>query len=1412
MTSAHVNSVIFLSPQNPSEYVNKRQGECLWGITLPFALLVTLPSYFFATIIPIGYEPCLFHSLHITMSTSSSPQVERLDSTNYQTWKSRMRYVLEDKDIWEVVSGEEEQPTIGEEEEDDTALKEWKKKDKKARTTIGLALSDSELLRIDDAETSHQAWQLIRDAHEMNAPPRRMYLRQQFFTERFREDSETMQEYIDKMLRISNQLKAIGSVQTDEDMAVQLLFSLPESYANLVVALTARDDMPSAEQVRSRLLQEERRRKSPGTQQEVQQEGTALYVKQKGNKKQQSKTENQQGSGERANKNVKCFHCGKLGHRIANCRKKIAEDKSKNGSSDKSLIAAAFRLGTDTNSWFVDSGATGHFSSRREWFYEYTPTQESEIVIANGATITVMGKGNIKVQLEVDGKLSNATIKDVSYVPNLYGNLISVTRLTAQGNKVVFEKGLCRIFDKNGEPLALAEAEGNLYRLKAHVQEVRDAAKLTSAFKANTSLWHRRLGHLSESGIKQLATKNLVSDLDIDNDDNLPLCEGCIFGKQHRSPFPKKGATRAKEILEIVHTDVCGPMESTSYGGSRYFVTFIDDKTRKMFIYFLKTKDEVFNTFQDFKAFAEKQTGKNIKILRSDNGGEYISRAFDGFLKSQGIRHHTTVAYTPEQNGVAERANRTIVERARSMLHDQSLPHELWAEASSTAVYLINRSPTKALTDMTPEEAWTGTKPSISHLRTFGCRAYAHVPKQKRSKFDRKAIECIFVGYPDNVKGYKLFNPDTKTVINSRDVTFDELGDQEPPNLDSSKANLQGPQRVVVSLPDTPSDDDAHTDDARGDDASGDDANGDNDNSDDDDGHYDSDGRGNFDEDDDTIVDDEEPEGATINEPRRSGRERRPPSRFSDYIYLTGYTEEEPTTYAEAISRSDSKQWEQAARTEYDSLITNKTWKLVDLPPGRKAIGCKWVFKIKYDSSGKLERYKARLVAKGYSQTQGIDYNETFAPVAKFNSIRTLIALAAEHDLELHQMDVKTAFLNGHLDEEIYMEQPEGFSKKNQEHKVCKLSKSLYGLKQAGRSWYQMIDANLTDLGFERTSADVCIYHFQKDGVLMVVALYVDDLLLLSNNLGALDDLKKKLGKRFDMKDLGPAQFILGIQIRRNRVKKVISISQEQYIDNILKRFGMEDCKPIATPLDANTKFSSTMSPSSDKDFLEMKEIPYQQAIGSLMYAMLGTRPDIAFAVGALSRFSSNPGMHHWQGVKRIFRYLKGTKAQCLRFQADKKELVGYCDADWGGDRDDRKSTGGYAFLLAGGAISWSSKKQPTVALSTTEAEYMAVSQGTREAIWLRRLLHELGFGAAGPVRIFNDNLGCVALTRNAVYHARTKHIDIQHHFVREKVECQEVDVRSVGTDGMVADIMTKGLGKPKHVAFSSLLGLTDMS
>jgi hypothetical protein len=888
----------------------------------------------------------------------------------------------------------------------------------------------------------------------------------------------------------------------------------------------------------------------------------------------------------------------------------------------------------------------------------------------------------------------------------------------------------------------------------------------------------------------------------------------------------------------------------------------------------------VLDCFKAYKAWAENATGNRVRAVRSDRGGEYASHAFDAFLRDNGIARQRPPPYTPEQNGVAERANRTLVESARCLLHMAQLPPTFWALALQTAVYLRNRSPTRALPNATPFEVWTGIKPSIKHLRVFGCLAYVHVPQAKRGKLDSTAHRCIFVGYSSEAKAYLLYDTAARTVITSRDVHFIES--QPGVRASTHTASLTGTHQVPVDYGSTgeggqqrdqhdiagapinqPPDDIFRL--ANQPDEGGPVIQPDNDEQQEAD-----DMPANQPDDDvkhDVVDDQQDVQHSVVNVPvdpvdagpgtmivpRRSPRVHSSTQAIDgarDQLQLTASRQQhrfplsrsatasssrqhqpralvaaaaavvaaEPTSLREAMQSPEWPQWLQAAREEIDSIHAAGTWTLAPLPPDRKAIGCKFVWKRKYRADGTIERYKARLVAKGYSQQEGIDFDETFAPVVKFSAIRVLLALAAYYDLEIHQMDVKTAFLNGDLDVEIYMRQPDGFVVPGKEELVCRLHKSIYGLKQAGRAWYHKIHQTLLDLGFTALRADTCVYVQRLAAVVVITALYVDDLLLFSNSQERLEALKRDLSSRFKMTDLGEAHYVLGIQIERDRSTRSLSLSQREYVRKMLDRASLTDCRPVATPLEVSVKLTKADSPAGSTAPDQSLVRRYQSAVGAIMYAMLGTRPDIAFAVTALSQFSSNPGQTHWTAVQRLLRYLAGTVDYAVTYgpSAQRQPLTfhGYTDSDWGSDVDSRRSITGYAFMLGGGAVSWQAKKQHTVALSSVEAEYMASAQAAREAMWLRTLLKELGYGylVASPTVIHSDSQGSIALSRNPEHHARSKHIDIRHHFIREQVDAGTVTLQYLPTDDMAADILTKPLGRDKHNRFVTMLGIRSAS
>jgi transposase InsO family protein len=993
-------------------------------------------------------------------------------------------------------------------------------------------------------------------------------------------------------------------------------------------------------------------------------------------------------------------------------------------------------------------------------------------------------------------------MKDVLYVPGLKKNLLSISALEKKGFRVAFIDGEVLMWAKGetlNEAIIIGNEENGLYKLKGHSK-----AAMTHAIENSCELWHRRLAHINYKALPYIC--KAVTGLPELKGDHKGVCNGCAQGKNIKNPFPKRDI-KTEGVLELIHSDVCGPMPSSSISGYVYYVSFIDDYSRKTWIYFLKTKDEVFSKFKEFKALIENLSERKIKILRSDNGGEYTSKEFVNFCKDVGIKRELTTPYNPQQNSVAERKNKTILEAVKTMIHDQDLPMCLWAETTMATVYVQNRLSHSALGLKTPEEMFTG-KPEVSHLKIFGCPVFIHIPKEKRNKLDpsgkrgifvgycevSKAFRIyilggIFVGYCEVSKAFRIYIPGQHHIEISRDVTFDEdaalkkfklcqieeVYEEEPviPNIAMREVpRAAKPVREVVTSPDE-----------------------------------------ELLEDHD-IVEVQEPSQMTIlhkrkpawvreliqdgekyGVPQGTTRQVKRPKPFSSYMALMcDLLEEEPTCFEEAIQR---KEWADAMTEEYQSIMKNEVWEIVPRPKNKDVVFSRWLFKIKHAADGSIEKYKARFVARGFSQKEGIDYEETFAPVARYTSIRTIIALAAKMKWKLHQMDVKTAFLNGVIEEVVYIEQPQGFEVEDRKSHVYRLKKALYGLKQAPRGWYGHIDSFLMSLGFTKSKADSNLYFKIMNNEPVILLLYVDDLFLTGEEK-LITECKKRLASEFEMKDLGLMHYLLGREVWQSPER--IFLNQGKYTVEILKRFDMLEYKPMNTPMEVKLKLLvDTSSELIDATL-------YRQIIGSLMY-LTNTRPDICFAVNTLSQFLVEPRRVHLVAAKHVMRYLKGTIDYGLIYDGDHDfTLSGYTDADWAGSVSNRENTSGCCFNLGLAMISWQSSS--SIALSTAEAEYIAACSVSCEAIWLRKLLTGLFDLEMRATVILCDNQSCIEMTTNPVFHDRSKHMEIRYHYIRDMVQRGALKLQCISKDEQVADVLTKPLSCVKFEYFRDKLGI----
>ncbi|GJT09653.1 putative RNA-directed DNA polymerase, partial [Tanacetum coccineum] len=876
-------------------------------------------------------------------------------------------------------------------------------------------------------------------------------------------------------------------------------------------------------------------------------------------------------------------------------------------------------------------------------------------------------------------------------------------------------------------------------------------------------LWHCRLAHIGKTRMQKLQREGLLESI---NDESYDKCESCISGKMTKKPF-NNNIERATDLLGLIHTDVCGPLRHVSRKGASYFLTFTDDFSRYGYVYLLKHKHEVFETFKVFKSEVELQLGKKIKALRSDRGGEYLSQEFKEYLGKNGIVQHLTSPYTPQQNGVSERRNRTLLDMVRSMFNLTTLPLSFWDYALESAVRILNMVPTKKV-DKTPYEIWHGKAPNLSYLKVWGCEAY--VKRDSADKLQQRSVKCIFVGYPKETMGYYFyFPPENKVIVArygdflERDLISQEFSGRDYDLEDDHMDTL--PSENTSEIPVEP--------ESLG----------------------------------------PPPELIPV---RRSERPKNAPNRLclnmeveDDEVGDLG----EPANYRAAMIDPDKVLWQGAMDEEMKSMKVNKVWIVVDRPPNAKVVRSKWLYKKKTDMDGKVHTYKARLVAKGCTQTYGIDYEETFSPVADIRAIRILIAIAAYYDYEIWQMDVKTAFLNGRLDEDIYMEQPEGYVDPKFPNGVCKLQRAIYGLKQASRQWNKRFDEEIKRFGFIQNRDEPCVYRKASGSDVVFLILYVDDILIMGNNIPKLKEVKDYLGKCFSVKDLGEAAYILGIKIYRDRSLRLIGLNQSAYIDKILKKFNMQNSKKGFIPMEVKHDLSNEMCASSDEEKAYMKRVPYASAVGSIMYAVRCTRPDVAFAQNLVSRYQQNPGKLHWVAVKHILKYLRNTKDMFLVYGGNpdtELDVTGFCDASWQCDKDDTKSQTGYVFVVNGGAVDWKSKKQTTIAMHATQSEYMAASEAAMEAVWIRKFVEDLGVmpSISKPINMYCDNSAAIIFANEPGVMKGARHFLRRYHYVREQVESGEIKLIKVHTDKNLADAFTKALPRGKVSEHANGIGL----
>ncbi|MBW0512781.1 hypothetical protein O181_052496 [Austropuccinia psidii MF-1] len=1042
-------------------------------------------------------------------------------------------------------------------------------------------------------------------------------------------------------------------------------------------------------------------------------------------------------------------------------RKKFSKQDNKaetHQTGASALLTAKMVNSTDENSLVVDCGATHHMFNDKRLFTNFIKTEELKIATSNPTSSLIStGKGTVTIMMD-NNKLS---LQNCLYVPNLSKNLISLLQLFEGSITINKENGKFKII-KESAIILEGQISNNLM-----ISNFTNYAALQTTVRSGTC-WHSRLGHPSNQVLKSMGLPILDKE----------YCDVCARGKMTLKPF-NSHFDKAERALDFLHLDLVGPISPASVSGYRYFLTIVDQHTSFKFTRFLKHKSDALKEFIAVKNLIETTQGTKIKKIISDRGGEFFNSEFQRLAYESGFVHVTSPPYTPQLNGFSERANRTILEKARCLLLEAKLPNSYWAEAVKHATLLTNLIPTPSRENLSPAQLWTGTSPRIKNLRTFGCKVIFAVPKQKRPwNLSPTGEMGILLGFDHESPAYRVLKLSDRKVFITRHVIFFE---NEFPSLhkepQSNEDNLDYSNDVLLveeeeryfdceeGLLENESVDNHHL------------------------------------AEEERAIDQDNREEEVVNERQRIKIiGPRHPTLISSEIreenilpyprrpkaLMTSSNLNDPVSYRQAVKSENCDQWLLAIEKELHTMSELNVWEVVPIPKLTKLVGTTWVFKTKRDEHNVILEHKARLCAQGFSQVRGVDFSKTFAPTGRLNSLHTLISFSASKKLKFEQLDIKSAFLNAPLEENVFLSIPQGLELDRQT--LClKLKKAIYGLRQAPRAWYNCLSDWLVSTGFKAAISDP-----------YDIAIFGEDL----------DKFKKEIEQDFKTKLLGQANLLLGIKIYQD--VDTIRLSQEHYVESILDLYGMYDCRSVATPLIPNEHLVAATENESEE--FKKLELNYRSAIGSLSYISTATRPDISYAVSALSQFLERPGIIHWKAFLHILRYLRGTSRMCINYKGGViGDAVAYCDADWGNCRVTRRSVSGHLILFNEGLVIWKTKKQPTVSLSSAEAEYKSLCNLASEVLWFQQFCEEVKLtNNSQPMRIYEDNQGCID-TANSDCNANTrrmKHVKIQLHFIREVIKNSKILLVYTPTSTMLADFLTKSVCKPAIVRAMSGLNL----
>ncbi|CAI7754210.1 unnamed protein product [Closterium sp. NIES-54] len=1053
--------------------------------------------------------------------------------------------------------------------------------------------------------------------------------------------------------------------------------------------------------------------------------------------------------------------------------------------------------------WVIDSGATYNMTPRADLLTELEPSPVKHVTSALGQQAEVKGMGKAMFK-GADGKMVG--LKNIPVVPMPKERQVAAS-ISTKGEE--FDSG----DGANGRAKEMKSKKCNLggtRKLGEHEESGAEAQKqhkgeenpkaaaeeeygenmwgtiASATFSNPTSAteecdWltlHRQMGHVALPILQQLVKNEMVASIRVKGEpDEVLGCPTCMRAKFTRYPFSSSEAT-AKAPLDEVVMDVVGPLKLGA-AGAEYFLTIVDVYTRMTWVYVLSKKSDVAETVKtDWLPMVERQQDRLVKTIRTDRGGEFLSKEFSLWLKKNGIRRCLTMPYSPVMNGIAERANRTTTETARGLLIEAGLPDYFWPDAVRSACVAKNRALTHVGADKwVPYVEWIGRKPKVDMLRMFGCMCMALVPKHLRhNKLGAKAIWAgLQIHGESDVQGLEGRN-EAKIGMRFGEVKSSGLEHVELP-LELSSGSTTTRQSSLVNGGEEAKDAEEEEEEVQ-----------------------------QVSERAPTLpsrstsaprirVTPQQRQGLHVSAAEEDGRGKRriqAPNRLTydalgkpaksalaGAALMVGEDEEsdykecafaffspvempgEPATLKEALESSDAEEWKKAMDSELKSIEENGTWELVELPEGRKAITSKWLFKIKSDTNGNIERYKSRLVAKGYQQKEKVDYKKLFAPVVKPTTLRTVIVGAAIKGWVVKQMDVTTAFLNGVFEEEVFMAQTEGFD--DGSGRVLRLKKALYGLKQAPRQWYLKLRGVLEEIGFTPSTADHSLFMLVEGEERSFMVVYVDDILIFSPSSDFVKEVMMKLQDKFKCKALGDVSFYLGLHIERDVEKRCMRVHQRKYLEALAANFGQSEGH-VATPFPSGFK---CVKRPEEESIGEEERRRFHSLVGSLMYAAVNTRPDVAFATGQFARVVQCPNEEQVAAGMWLAKYLGQTATVGLQFSAAAQRrqkgadgvepgrlfLTAFSDTSYDSEPEDMTSVGGFICCVGGGPTAWESKKQVDQALSSVESEYMALFRAIREIVWQRRLLAELGEEQQGPTPLYCDSQGAIALAKNPVLH-----------------------------------------------------------